>query len=215
MFILGLLIVVGLLIASVLVENERYWSTLIYLAVCIGVAEYFNQIELLHFIRTEPLEALKYFVLYFAAGLVWSILKWTHYLFKFKEVYREVRRDFETHLEWCAQNRAPKLKSVYDFEVAQASETPAEVYSKEKFKEWLKSRSLPGRQERYTRDLRNLTKPNPIHEEHRTRLMGWIGYWPFSLLAFAFKEPVRLAYDVAKAGYNKLSSEILASTDLD
>lgn len=215
MFILGLLIVVGLLLASILVENERYWSTLIYLAVCIGVAEYFDQIKLIHFIRTEPLEALKYFVLYFAAGLVWSTLKWTHYLFKFKEVYRKVRQDFETHLEWITQHRASRLKSVYDSEGAQTNETPAEVYSKEKFKEWLKSRSLSDRQERYTRDLRNLTKPNPTHAEHRTRLMGWIGYWPFSLLAFAFKEPVRLAYDVAKVGYNKLSSQILASTDLD
>lgn len=165
-----LLLAVWIVALFVSVEYfERGWAafacTVAYLA-----ALYFGfHVDVLHILVHHPILILVGMALYFPIGGAWAFFRW----------YMFVHAQLDKYIEFKTQWLISKGQTSFD-------DIPDSLKE-----EWAKY--LDGVDKNsYIADLRrkDIVKP-PLVREHKSKLLRWIGYWPISVISWAFNDMVR------------------------
>jgi hypothetical protein len=88
------LLVVSTVVLIALVEYEQgTWAT-VTLLIVMGLLQFKGDIKVFNFIGEHPMRSCLYLLAYFAAGAIWSIIKWWFYVRKTREGYDEKKKEF-------------------------------------------------------------------------------------------------------------------------
>jgi hypothetical protein len=138
--------------------------------------EFLVGIPILRWVGNHPLAVIGLFCAYFVTGTCWAIIKWYFY------VAAELRDYY-------------KLRDTYMTDVAKM--LPGEVPDVQKpdFLAYL--------QRVLGHDFRE--KIQPQAKDHKSRIMTWIGFWPFSALWTLLNDPLRRLVELI---YNRIATLI-------
>lgn len=209
--IIAAALVAAFIVEVVLTETENFgWSTLLFLVVG-GACYYFNIYGVALWVKAHVLETLLFAGAYLVAGVIWSFIKWASYLYKYRETWREAKdADAKKIPELITRAQRDVQKTLEDdkrrahYEPVNPREnipqTPEEWENYVK-KEWTYSHFLKSS---------NFTKP--LASEHKSKIIAWMCFWPFSLLGTFINDPIRRLFNFLfsyfKAAYQKLSDKM-------
>lgn len=89
--LVGVVIFVAL---AIFVEIEQWFATTVIMAGTVIGMHYFDVVNVSGLLHIDPLSLALYVLGYFAAGVVWSFVKWFSYLHRFRDELREAREKF-------------------------------------------------------------------------------------------------------------------------
>jgi len=168
LLIIVALIVLGI-IDMVLVEAEQFgWATLLLILTGVGL-HFLHVFSVLEWIHLNGWFTLAYVGGYFAAGIVWSFVKWFSYLMRMRDRYRQYREEFLTGKGLPANTELTDelLKSLKEF-------------IRDKWDREFSPNDLASR---------------PKARQNKRRITAWVAYWPVSLIGTFLNDPVRRLID--------------------
>lgn len=181
---IGALVVVAI-IACILTEVERYgWATLMLIATA-AATQFFHVLDLLGWVRSHTVEFIIYTSVYVVVGVIWSFIKWFSFLMSFRDRFRQQKRAF------LATKGTINSESV-------SSEQMVE------FKQWMDVNYVDY-------DLRSMERPKA--SKNKSRITGWMAFWPLSLIGTLINDPIRRLFDWMfksfRAAYEKMADAVL------
>jgi hypothetical protein len=192
---LGLAFVI--LLCVIFTAFEKWtWTTLCLLASG-GLYFWVNKALVLSWIVENWQTALCFAGAYLIAGVVWSFGKWFFFLIGFRDAYRERKSWFLKKRGLDPDAQIPESLS-HDFSeflrtgyitVIDRGTTMQETYSY-----GLRDRHYYGG----TWNMR------PRASDHKSRITGWIGFWPFSMVGTVINDPLRKLIDFLFASFKGL-----------
>jgi hypothetical protein len=179
-------------------ENEKNFMAFVSLAAFIVIMEWAGTTNILHTITSDPLYIVKWTVLYFVMGSVWSIVKWFSFVRNTAEQFGELKLKYIERINEAGKERAKSPGNEF---------TPIEVdiktvipeSSKEDFLEFLHRQGYL----KYSSD--NIF---PSASENKDRLVSWIVWWPTSALWTLINDPIRKIAEKLYAGMQGIYSRI-------
>jgi hypothetical protein len=132
------------------------------------------------YVLNHPWNVVIGVALYFVAGTVWGVVKWFLHVTKKLEEYKEKKARF------LRSNRFLRSKNATEI-------TPALVSS---FKQFLGTNYIEGEA--------------PQVHDHKSDILMWMTYWPFSSVWTLLNDPVRRAF---RAIYRSLSTSLQSMSD--
>ena len=201
---LGLGLVVLLCIIFTAFEKWT-WTTLCLLASG-GVYVWVNKALVLSWILENWQTALLFVGAYLVAGVLWSFGKWLFFLIGFRDAFRDRKA-------WYLKKRGQNPDG----------EVPENLMPE--FREFLRTGSLTrvdGQgaqyQESYSYNYRDRSyyggswDTRPRASDHKSRITGWIGFWPFSMVGTVINDLLRklinFLFASFKGLYQKMSDAI-------
>jgi hypothetical protein len=167
---------------TILVEVEWFgWALfeLFVLGVCLTIAHKF---KLFTFPYVKLNDIVVYAAAYMCIGIVWSLLKWIAYLFKFRN---DLRDEIRT---WKISHNHPLNIDLND-------------ENKKRAWEWLPVR----------------LRRRPVASEHQGSIIGWIAFWPCSVIGFVLNDPVRrffaFIFNLLKNSYQRIANHVVNESD--
>ena len=149
------------IILWVLVEKDHGFLGLLSLVAYGCLLQFGFKMDVVGWILSHPIPLIIFGCLYFFIGAGWGFWLWFLFAKDQKEPYLNKRTD------WLVSKGETKFDSI-------------PISLKE---EWAK----------YVNDhyeIRNMMKP-PLVRDHKAKVMRWIGYWPLSLITWAFNDMIR------------------------
>lgn len=203
MFLFGFspwILVVSLLLFTALVtvvQMEQFgWSTVI----CIGslaFIQFLMKINIYNYIKDNTNTIVLTFAIYLLLGIGWSIIKWVHFLYKFK------------------QRREDKLKQFYkhkDDELNKENERRA-VIGKAPLTHFPTERSEFGFLNDTFYDNKTKMSKSPLFSDYKADIVAWVIFWIPSLIGTVLNDFVgNLVIWIVNrfsALYQKLSNKIV------
>ncbi len=172
-----------------LIENERFvWATVV-LAVTVGALYLFGDVNLVGAVFRHPTEAGLVVLGYFLAGTLWGVIKWWFY------VQRERRHYEEFKAEWLEARRVsgvvvpPELRKEFREAVGQRFD-----------KSWSDRYYHPAYRSGQDDDRKEEPAEVPMPcivpkaRDHKAQILGWMIYWPWSLIWTLINDPVKRAF---------------------
>jgi len=191
-----LLAVVVFGIIAALVENEKgAWATFTFIASLAGL-NFLYKLPLLETVKLNPGKTAILIGSYFAAGVVWSIIKWALYLHNKLVAYNDYKAKF------LAKNKVTALTPEL---AAELQEELGRSYNNFNAKFML----APG----------PISAEAPEAREHKSDLTRWATYWPFSIAGTLLNDVVRKAWDhiynLLQSTYQSISKAIFKNATAD
>lgn len=192
--IIGLIALV--IVATVLVEVERFgWATIVLLGSVVA-AQILHVLPIWTFVSTHVVETVLYALAYVGVGIVWSFVKWFSFLMTARDKYRGWKNEF-----FLYKNLDPALAKI----------KPDET---EEFSRFISSKH----------DYHYYRHGNPIAEllagkrpraaTNKSRIVSWMSFWPCSMIGTLLNDPVRrlcnFLFTSFKALYQQMSDAVFA-----
>lgn len=192
-----------------LAENEHEIFAIFVLAAFIFLMEQSGAFN----IFADPIALIKWSVLYFVIGVVWSFAKWWSFVTKKAEEFVDSRMHFLTHLPSLVSRRHVDVPSDIDIHnivdaetVDEKTKVPAEL--KEVFFDYLRNNGVITYDQKERKDI----KPSAL--ENKSKITTWIIWWPTSALWTIVSDPmVRIAnwiFSRLKGTYQLISNKAFA-----
>lgn len=181
----------------VLTEVEHFgWATLTLLAAGV-VVQFAHLFDILQYVKQNAVHAFVYALLYLLAGFVWSFIKWFSYLMNQRELFRSLKKEF---LEYKRASM-PDTYGNYN-----GDQIPSDL--KDEFKSWTwQNRKVP-----HDSPITRMEKPRA--NKNKSRIIGWMSFWPFSMLGTLINDPIRrlftFMFNAFKAAYQKMADSIFS-----
>lgn len=135
---------------------------------------------------------------FFVAGTVWAVAKWWFFVRKIAERYVEMR------YEWLKGIQAMgELALGYKFlpsVITEKTPVPEQLRN-----EW-RAHHAYGRKYRFV----NTCEPVPQARKHKSRIITWMCYWPFSMVWTLLNDPIKALF---KKIYSYLSTALQRISD--
>jgi len=174
-----------------LIENERFgWATFT-LAVALALLHLFGNVNVIAFVRQQPLEFALCVLGYFFIGTVWGVVKWWFFVQKRRREYDEKKADFLARHQVAGTAIPPELKDEW-FEACGGS-VRNEAYCDKCEREGGRGR-CDHDSGRYKRVRQGTLDLAPKARDHKGQILGWMTYWPWSLAWTLLDDPVKRAF---------------------
>lgn len=161
--ILLMLVACGFLMWAV--EYNRWGFASITLLGTFGVLALIWKIDVFKYIWHHPLSFVVLLLQYFVVGAIWSIIKWWHFVRRRRDLYDEAYHEYAKLHNQLRTPLSPSDK--VDFIRFMSIHTPKYNHYGE----------LP-----YNR---------PTTRDHKSRIMTWMAYWPWSFIWTFINDPVK------------------------
>lgn len=170
------------------VSSRRLWPGLMSLLIVIGVLQFFGNVPTLVYIWNNPGWTLIGVGIWIAASAPWAIIKWTLFVRDNSYRYEEILAKFMLDKpEWP--------KDPNQFTPEQKVEW-AEFFHRNKYN---------------TNDYEyERVKFDPSYQEHKSDIMVWMVFWPWSLLWTILNDPL---YKLFQNLYRAISAWLQRITD--
>lgn len=195
---LGFWVVVALALWYIVYATEKFWApsaTIVFL-VAIGFLSYANSVNPIDWILNNPLLSFGIVVGYVAAGVGWMLFKFRRFAKKIVELLDSVK------IAFLRQHDAKddQIPEEYISDWNEDLEGGYEKYVKESDRRFLDGGRLDSR---------------PWH--HKSRIMFWMIYWPFSLTHDLLTDLYEMVYEAVSKKLERISAELLGERvkDLD
>jgi hypothetical protein len=194
MILYSLIALAVVILAIVLTEAECWgWAT-ITLVGSVVAAHYAGLADVLTFLRTHMVETALYALGYVAVGVLWSFIKWFSFLHRSRDDLRErkdkLRAHYEKHIKSPQFSRT--TKEMIEGEMV---DVPVPVPT---FEEYLRDYGA------------NLKRPTAA--DNKGRIIGWMAFWPFSVVGTFLNDPVRRLFNFLfrhfKTLYQKMADHV-------
>lgn len=203
-----MLVVLASIVILIALEGEKGWLATLTVVAFVLVVHYWGGINVIEYMKSHPLRVLAGAAGYFAAGTVWSLIKWWFYVRSQRNRCREALDAFEQ--DWptkvVVETLPYKLKN--DLDASGAPDAGAMVDQMDRDLEKKKKEDPEYKKKlwsEYTRegeykDIRFVFKPDP--RNHVRVILAWMTYWPWSLVWTLINDPIRKAFNMI---FRKLS----------
>ena len=174
---------------TALVENdEGVWATIVFVGTVLSL-NFLSKIPILSYVTANPGHTLMYVGIYFAVGIVWTLIKWYFFVHNKSVLYKNYRAKFL------------KARKTDELTPALAAELQESVRSDFD----LRNADVTG------------AAPDPI--DHKSDLTRWGTYWPFSMVGTALNDIIRKAwdyvYEMLQSTYKAMSLGIFKTGEAD
>jgi hypothetical protein len=175
----GLLAVTSIILVRCLEKDNAIGATVVFLGTLAAVV-FLGNTSWLTWIMENPLAIGLVIGAYLFLGVGWGISKWWVYLHDVSAHNREVRYD------WVACKKALLDRDDEDYPAYEAACNLAPSQWSDKVKEdW----------RRYVKmEYYGKTIKKPMVSDNKSRIMGWMTYWPWSALWTLINDPIRRFY---------------------
>lgn len=204
-YIVSSIIVICSIIMMVSLYFEKYWIPSVVPIACIVAAHHWDVINIISLFKQNVLEFCLYFAGYIALGIVWSYIKWASVLFHFKSF----RQDIIDRYNNTDDFKLPRsqINTFY-------SESQKRAYEQnEKQSEKLTLKEVLGKKSFYFDDHAFYASDRPSASRCKSNIIGWICFWPFSLIVTLLTDPVRkivtFIFNRISKSYQKLADKIV------
>lgn len=176
---------------TALVENdEGVWATLVFIGTVLSL-QFLSKIPILSYVKMNPGRTLLYVGVYFAVGIVWTLIKWYFFVHNRVVKYNNFKSAF------LKKNNAALLTPELAANLADELESGV----------------------RYTRDGSGISASAPDPANHKSDLTRWGTYWPFSVVGTALNDVIRKAwdyvYEMLQTTYQRMSKAIFKTAEAD
>lgn len=190
------------LITTILIEFELFGQATLLLVVSVIAAQFLNIYNVFAFVSANLTNILYVAVFYVAIGVAWSFIKWFSFLRNYRNKFRDLKGQFLKSID--------RNDCVLDQELTN------------KFKRFINSYTLfspikfrldytTSHQEMWV-----IEKPNASSK--KSVIVGWMAFWPCSLLATMINDPVRKMFkwifNFLKNSYQNIS-DIVFKNDVE
>ena len=158
-----LLVFLAVVLLTVLVESERGTIATFVTAGIIASMIYWTHFNLYSAVIYHPLTWAEWIVGWFIVGAIWGTVKWTLDVHKALGKYKEAKADFLR--EKKVDNLTPTL-------AAEFSERLSRSYG-------------------YAFAGKGISPIPPKARDHKSDIIRWMTYWPFSMIGFLLRDFVR------------------------
>jgi hypothetical protein len=162
------LLVEILLLTAFVVSKQNLWA-LFSLFVFVIACQFMGGIDVINYVKNNPITILSVFFAYFAIGTLWSVVKWYFYCSDALQSFLEAKQ------EYIETNKS------FDATI---------------FKQWLKhavaSHSFRAKH-RIT--FNGEIDIPPSVSNHKEDILGWMTFWPISMLCFLFSDIITRVYN--------------------
>lgn len=174
---------------TALVENdEGVWATIVFIGTVLSL-NFLSKIPILDYIKTNPLHTLAYVGIYFAVGIVWTLIKWYFFVHNKSVKYAAFRAKF------LKDNKVTELTPELSVRLQELVKSDYD----------LRNNGVTG------------SAPDPA--EHKSDLTRWGTYWPFSMVGTALNDIIRKAwdyvYEMLQTTYARMSKAIFKTGEAD
>jgi hypothetical protein len=201
-------IIVSLAFLSTCVYRESYiWATLdlLLFAALFSITGHIPIIDLWHTLQAKPHLAGIWIGGYLALGVAWSTFKWFRLLSKIKGEIVKWREGMESRLRRDHQRD-------WAHEIEKAGKDPEkEAYPIKEADEKIRSLTDDALNDHLDHDLKHRRhirfvdgKPKLDVGEYKTRITGWMGYWPVSAVMWFIGDFLADVFDALYALVKKL-----------
>lgn len=174
------LIVVESIVLLFLIENDKPgWCTLT-LGATFGLLKLLAGVNVFEMAWHNPGATALIILGYFAAGTAWSIAKWYFFVKDKRARYDEAKAEYALTPEYTYSTTRNKDGG------REQEKQPVS---------WTNSGRYGSFIDRYTKT------PAPSVRANKSRIMTWMGYWPWSMVWTLINDPIKRAF---KAIYNRI-----------
>lgn len=177
------LVVVESILLLVLIENDKPGWCTFSLFSTFGLLKFFAGVNLFEMAWHNPGTTALIVLGYFVAGTAWTIAKWYFFVRDKRARFDEAKADYALHPEY-SHSYAKK-----------------DVPAPNEMIEWVKSHKYGSFVDYYTKT------PVPSVRSNKSRIMTWMGYWPWSMVWTIINDPIKRAF---KAIYNRIHNTLQA-----
>ncbi len=190
------------LVVVALVENEKEIFAGFLLIGTIAAFYFLGNHGILTWALSNPLHLLYYALGYFGAACCWGIAKWTLFVHNQNDKYQEAKARF------LKDNKATELTAKL----------------KKQWTEHVEEGYYP--KNSYSYDRIDFIYPAPEARDHKSRIVAWMTYWPWSAFWTILNDPVRKAMrfiynrisgvlnKISKFAYRNTSNDVLSKDEL-
>jgi hypothetical protein len=183
-----LLSIVALILLFWEIHEDKPIVGLITIGLYLGLIHLFGDASLPSTVSASPWVLYLGLPLYFAAGVVWGLIKWALYVNRHAIEYKRTRHGF-----LISKSKHPCLAGI---KITEDTMVPPELRS-----EW--------RGGRYTSNSR------PSARANKWKIITWMCYWPLSMIWSALDEPWRYIYEALSNIFQKISDKIYRRVGYD
>lgn len=194
------------------IEYEKPITATLTVAAMIALLTMFSDINPISWVAANWKLALEYIGIYLVVGVVWAVVKWGFFLMNQRDYYEKLRADFFASENDEAERRNQvnsRMKAGVLEEVALAPTTTITDENRKRFQDHIKSRTA------YSANKKFPPQPN----DHKARILLWMGYWPFSATWTLINDPLkrfwRFAYQRIIGLLGKMSEAVFSKYKSD
>lgn len=176
------LLVVESIVLLFLIENDKPgWCTL-SLGATLGLLKFCAGVNVFEMAWNNPGKAVLTILGYFLVGTLWSVAKWYFFVKNKRTAFDEAKAEYALNPEYpmWAGHRGEKAPP--------KEPTP-----------WVESHRYQSFIDRHTKTLAPSVRGN------KSRIMTWMGYWPWSMVWTLINDPIKRAF---KAIYNRIHNTL-------
>ena len=205
----------------VVVELEYYgWSTLMCIASLLSI-HFIMKINLFEYTKTNPMVIITLILIYLAAGIAWSFIKWISFLYRFREYREEMLEEFRAN-KVREDKRQAEREAEDARQFARENEIRVENGQSPRVKEpKIKSRFDEPEKTEFDylkhcsfKNTRDLSKA-PSYKDYKGKIVAWVVFWIPSLIGTLLDDFVRklVTWIVNRfsAFYQALSNKIVGN----
>ena len=185
-FAFWLLVAIEIILLFVFMENENGLGASISVAVFLCLLQWAGNVDIINYIRTNPLFMLSCLAAYFALGAVWGTIKWWVYCRDLLEHYEQAKADF------FRSKNVPVGTKVVPVELR--------VEWKKKIEDLNYRRSVTER----------IHSEPPQVRENKAKIMRWMTFWVISLIWSVIHDFVKRVF---KTIYYRMASILQRISD--
>lgn len=161
-------------------DNEKGIFATVTAIVAVAAMVVFGDGRLPSYVMEHPGHLIGFILAYFAAGGLWSLAKWYLFASKKRDAYDDVKRKFLLERGVQTADVPEQHKADFRDHLLGNSDWSDTVKVLEKKPDGTT-----------TRVTKSVVKIKPIAWEHKTRIITWMTYWPWSLLWSLLDDIVR------------------------
>lgn len=186
-----LLLCIETLILIALIEFDRVGTATFTMLLTFGILKFFGDFNILSYVLTNPLAFAGWVGAYLGAGVAWSFGKWFFYLNNCKDKIKDIRGEFmRAHGKLSSDVMSPELKLLW----AEKCE------------------------DRHGYGNALSIKP-PQARDHKSRIMTWMMYWPWSMVWTVLSDPIKKIFkrlfNALHDTYQAISNKVFAGLNDD
>jgi len=219
--LIAMILVICLLLVDIfLVELENFgWITLSIIFTGVIICD-FKLWGIPYWIAANLKLCIGFFVLYFVVGVLWSFIKWYSYLINYRDQFATIKDNFifnkrnliESQYEWASANHIEINNKIVSKEVL-----PFDFYAHHNILDNYYAQVKDGKKI-YNAFVESEVEYKefykPVAASNKGRIVAWICYWPWSLVATIVNDPIRRLVEwifrFLKETYQKMSDKIFA-----
>lgn len=182
-------LLIPFIILTILVESDSIgWATTVSL-ITIAIVGYINKNDAVQFFKEHALHVAVGLLCYLAVGVVWSFIKWTLHLIKFRSRFRD-----ESHA-WKLAEKLPVDQPI-------PPERAMDFITSLGYSDFRSSLSL-----------KDNVFQRPLARNFKKKIVSWMSFWPCSVVGYVLNDPVRRAFtaifEAFRNSYQKVSNSIV------